>query len=193
MHWIHAQVVTFSCQIYDSRWSQYAASEGREPFPHWQRLTSQKTHILIRMLYNVSRSNYKVSLKQSKQRVHWEAAKHLNITFHWIFKSSGIWSFQGLLLSSSESGSTSVPFVTMLGPTKRHSIPPKDQDLRVQWHSVTPMLTPNLASHLALTSCYWYYIRINMIIQSIYKWYCRQCFIKHRDSLLHHNPKWGLG
>ena len=34
MHWIHAQVVTFSCQIYGSRWSQYAASEGREPFPH---------------------------------------------------------------------------------------------------------------------------------------------------------------
>ena len=52
-------------------------------------------------------------------------------------------------------------------------------------------VTSNLASHLALTLCYQYYVRINMVIQSISTWYCRQCFIKHRYSLLYHYPKWG--
>jgi hypothetical protein len=81
-----------------------------------------------------------------------------------------------VLLSSSESGSWSVHFVTMLGRIKEHSSLPKHQDLPVR-HSVTShrigsfihiaVLTLNLASHLAFTSCYQYYVTTNMIIQSI--------------------------
>jgi len=82
-----------------------------------------------------------------------------------------------VLLSSSESGRPRVPFVAMFVPIKRHSSPPKHQKLLTQQHSVsshnirsfihTAMLTSTLASHLALTLCYQYYVIIIMIIQSI--------------------------
>jgi len=69
-----------------------------------------------------------------------------------------------------------VPFVAMLDLMKRHSSPQKLQKLLAEWHSITShksgnfiqtaMPNSNLASHLALTSRYQYYVRIN-IIQSI--------------------------
>jgi hypothetical protein len=138
------------------------------------------------MLYNLPRNNYKLSLKHSYHKSPWEAGKQLNITFYWIFifwymtLRHQVSTFRKIVqLSSSESDSTSVPFVTKLDPVKRHSSPPKYQELLTR-HSVTygkigsfthtAMLTSNLASHLALTS--FYCVRINMIIQIISIWYC---------------------
>jgi len=87
-----------------------------------------------------------------------------------------------VLLSSSELDSPNVTFIAMLDPVKRHSSPPKHQQLLPRQHSVAShktgsfihaaMQTSNFASHLALTSCYQYYVRINMIIWSILTWYC---------------------
>jgi len=86
------------------------------------------------------------------------------------------------LLSSTGWGSLSVLFVAMLDSVKRQSIPPKHHKQLTQWHSIAfrkigsfihaAMLTSNLASHLAPISCYEYYVRINMIIQSISIWFC---------------------
>jgi hypothetical protein len=86
-----------------------------------------------------------------------------------------------------------VPSVAMLDLMKRHTSPWKEQKLLAQWHSVashksenfiqTAMPTSNLASHLALTSCYQYYVPINIIIQSISKWYSRQCLISFQIIL----------
>jgi len=73
-----------------------------------------------------------------------------------------------VLLSSSQSGRPSVPFVAMVDIMKKNSSPPKQRNLFAQQHIVTSHKIRSYANlKPGITLCYQYYVRNNTIIQNV--------------------------
>ena len=89
----------------------------------------------------------------------------MNFTFYCIFKTSGIWSFAIRLVSFQGLNCFHLQSEAMLDPVKGQSIPPKYHKQLTQRHSIA-------YCKIGLISCYEYYVRINMIIQSISILFC---------------------